>query len=177
MDVRAGRDEALSRLFEAHDADMVRSPTSRWAPWIGRTKRCLGPDPPGLEPLTSQGASTTGSVSLHLPALLAARAVWQCRPVPTLSGLLPPFPAPPGIGCPQLHPTVAAAGGGSRTPPGNAAPRGAQPSSSMISSRGVASERMVVAQRPSMAARWQRATRSEERRVGKECRSRWSPYH
>ena len=23
----------------------------------------------------------------------------------------------------------------------------------------------------------QRATRSEERRVGKECRSRWSPYH
>ena len=23
----------------------------------------------------------------------------------------------------------------------------------------------------------QRGTRSEERRVGKECRSRWSPYH
>ena len=23
----------------------------------------------------------------------------------------------------------------------------------------------------------QRTTRSEERRVGKECRSRWSPYH
>ena len=24
---------------------------------------------------------------------------------------------------------------------------------------------------------WKRAKRSEERRVGKECRSRWSPYH
>src|SRR5258707_5762210 len=24
---------------------------------------------------------------------------------------------------------------------------------------------------------WVHATRSEERRVGKECRSRWSPYH
>src|SRR3712207_8512338 len=24
---------------------------------------------------------------------------------------------------------------------------------------------------------WQEALRSEERRVGKECRSRWSPYH
>ena len=24
---------------------------------------------------------------------------------------------------------------------------------------------------------WDRSTRSEERRVGKECRSRWSPYH
>src|SRR3712207_7087068 len=27
------------------------------------------------------------------------------------------------------------------------------------------------------SASLQRATRSEERRVGKECRSRWSPYH
>src|SRR5256885_9069384 len=25
--------------------------------------------------------------------------------------------------------------------------------------------------------RWIKVTRSEERRVGKECRSRWSPYH
>ena len=24
---------------------------------------------------------------------------------------------------------------------------------------------------------WKHTTRSEERRVGKECRSRWSPYH
>ena len=32
-----------------------------------------------------------------------ARAVWQYRPAPALSGLLPPSPAPPGSGCPQLH--------------------------------------------------------------------------
>src|SRR5256885_1478168 len=28
-----------------------------------------------------------------------------------------------------------------------------------------------------IAASWRSARRSEERRVGKECRSRWSPYH
>ena len=28
-----------------------------------------------------------------------------------------------------------------------------------------------------MIVRWPRDARSEERRVGKECRSRWSPYH
>ena len=30
---------------------------------------------------------------------------------------------------------------------------------------------------PALAARTLRIARSEERRVGKECRSRWSPYH
>ena len=30
---------------------------------------------------------------------------------------------------------------------------------------------------PGGGAQWQSAERSEERRVGKECRSRWSPYH
>ena len=29
----------------------------------------------------------------------------------------------------------------------------------------------------SMTANYETRTRSEERRVGKECRSRWSPYH
>jgi hypothetical protein len=43
--------------------------------------------------------------AIRTPSRLAcrARAVWQCRPVPSLSGLLPPSPAPPGSGCPQLH--------------------------------------------------------------------------
>ena len=27
------------------------------------------------------------------------------------------------------------------------------------------------------AGEWKKGLRSEERRVGKECRSRWSPYH
>ena len=31
------------------------------------------------------------------------RAVWQYRHAMALSGLLPPIPAPPGTGCPQLH--------------------------------------------------------------------------
>ena len=31
--------------------------------------------------------------------------------------------------------------------------------------------------RPSLLYYAERMTRSEERRVGKECRSRWSPYH
>src|SRR3954452_18539359 len=31
------------------------------------------------------------------------RTIWQCWPVPALSGLLPPSPAPSGAGCPQLH--------------------------------------------------------------------------
>src|SRR2546430_5589664 len=30
---------------------------------------------------------------------------------------------------------------------------------------------------PSNIVSWRGAARSEERRVGKECRSRWSPYH
>src|SRR3712207_1161057 len=30
---------------------------------------------------------------------------------------------------------------------------------------------------PALGRQLQQATRSEERRVGKECRSRWSPYH
>src|SRR2546422_3512523 len=30
---------------------------------------------------------------------------------------------------------------------------------------------------PSCNGWWRRRSRSEERRVGKECRSRWSPYH
>ena len=28
-----------------------------------------------------------------------------------------------------------------------------------------------------LEGQWNEDTRSEERRVGKECRSRWSPYH
>src|SRR5260221_9109254 len=28
-----------------------------------------------------------------------------------------------------------------------------------------------------LSSEWKQMTRSEERRVGKECRSRWSPYH
>jgi len=39
--------------------------------------------------------------------------------------------------------------------------------------------RRLIADRPDLAITWiiLAADRSEERRVGKECRSRWSPYH
>jgi hypothetical protein len=38
--------------------------------------------------------------------------VWQYRPVPSLSGLLPPPPAPPGSGCPSFTGLLRQAGGG-----------------------------------------------------------------
>src|SRR4051794_38642588 len=43
--------------------------------------------------------------SLRTPSHPArrTRTIWQCWPVPALSGLLPPTPAPSGAGCPQLH--------------------------------------------------------------------------
>ena len=34
-----------------------------------------------------------------------------------------------------------------------------------------------VAMRPYFCEKYGNPSRSEERRVGKECRSRWSPYH
>jgi hypothetical protein len=66
--------------------------------------------------------------AIRTPSRLAcrARAVWQCRPVPSLSGLLPPSPAPPGLGCPQLHRAAATTQRWAFHPPGQMAPRGAR---------------------------------------------------
>ena len=41
----------------------------------------------------------------------------------------------------------------------------------------VVREAFARADADAMEARWWDELRSEERRVGKECRSRWSPYH
>jgi hypothetical protein len=62
------------------------------------------------------------------PSRLAcrARAVWQYRPVPSLSGLLPPSSAPPGSGCPQLHRAAATAQRWAFHPTRSMAPRGAR---------------------------------------------------
>ena len=67
------------------------------------------PDPPGSSRLDAYGASRTGSS--RTPSRLArrTRAVWQCRRVPALSGPLPPSPAFPGSGCPQLRQAAATA--------------------------------------------------------------------
>src|ERR1035437_3380533 len=45
------------------------------------------------------------------------------------------------------------------------------------SHRVTRSETVKVAMRPTVRLRDGYLDRSEERRVGKECRSRWSPYH
>ena len=37
--------------------------------------------------------------------------------------------------------------------------------------------REIILKYPPQTEKEQRKSRSEERRVGKECRSRWSPYH
>jgi hypothetical protein len=74
-------------------------------PAHGRSRAAARPTSTRLEPVSpAYGGSTTGSL-LVAPSRLACRtrAVWRCRPVPSLSGLLPPFPAPPGSGCPQLQ--------------------------------------------------------------------------
>src|SRR4029453_17018410 len=75
------------------------------------------------------GGSTTGSLRVT-PSCLAcrARAVWQCRPVPSLSGLFPPCLAPPRPGSPQLQPGCCDSPAvGPFTPPSHTAPRGAPP--------------------------------------------------
>ena len=43
--------------------------------------------------------------------------------------------------------------------------------------RRIVAEGHEVASHSDVHARLDRLSRSEERRVGKECRSRWSPYH
>ena len=51
-----------------------------------------------------EGRNNAGSSRTPLRLARRTRAIWQCWPVPALSGLLPPSPAPPGSGCPQLQP-------------------------------------------------------------------------
>src|SRR6266576_2492742 len=82
---------------------------SRPARVHGGRARHTDPDPPGSSRLDAYGASRTGSS--RAPSRLACRTrpVWQCQGVPSLSGLLPPSPATPGSGCPQLSRAAATA--------------------------------------------------------------------
>ena len=52
----------------------------------------------GLERFSGAGSSRT-----PLRHACRTRTVWQYQHAPALSGLLPPSPAPPGSGCPQLR--------------------------------------------------------------------------
>lgn len=54
--------------------------------------------------LRVQGGELRSPLALvHLRLACRTRVVWQYRPVPSLSRLLPPNPASPGSGCPQLQ--------------------------------------------------------------------------
>ena len=62
-----------------------------------------GPDPPGSSRCRIKGVSHAGSSRTPLRPACRTRAIWQSWHVPALSGLLPPSPASPGSGCPQLR--------------------------------------------------------------------------
>jgi integrase len=62
-----------------------------------------GPDPPDSSRCLIKGVSHAGSSRTPLRPARRTQTIWQYWPVPALSGLLPPSPAPPGSGCPQLH--------------------------------------------------------------------------
>ena len=69
-----------------------------------RVRAAPGPDPPGSSQYSVKGRYGTGSSRTPLRPAHRAYAIWQCWCTPALSGLLPPAPAPPGTGCPQLQP-------------------------------------------------------------------------
>ena len=116
--------------------------TSPWPP--GRTSTCppgsSPPRPNGIgthrtrprsarfEPVTLEGRRNAGSSRTPLRHARRTHTIWQCWRVPALSGLLPPSPAPPGSGCPQLHRPCCDRTGGEGLPPPleSSAPHGAR---------------------------------------------------
>jgi hypothetical protein len=68
-----------------------------------QVRAASSPDPPGSSWRRIKGMSHAGSSPTPLRHARRTRTIWQYWPVPALSGLLPPSPAPPGSGCPQLH--------------------------------------------------------------------------
>ena len=80
-------------------------PTAREFPATTRrrVRTAPGPDPPGSSRCRIKGTYNAGSSRTPLRPARRTRTIWQYWPVPALSGLLPPSPAPPGSGCPQLH--------------------------------------------------------------------------
>ena len=51
------------------------------------------------------------------------------------------------------------------------------PISALVSDKGADVKSTLVLTDVTLQTHDEKLTRSEERRVGKECRSRWSPYH
>jgi len=75
--------------------DPAQQPRSRTAP---------RPISARFEPVELLRGFTADSLRTPSPLACRTRAVWQYQHVPSLSGLLPPGPAPPGPSCPQLQP-------------------------------------------------------------------------
>jgi hypothetical protein len=81
-------------------------PTTTGVPCPPNTRQvraASSPDPPGSSWRRIKGMSHAGSSRTPLHSASRTQTIWQYWPVPALSGLLPPSPAPPGSGCPQLH--------------------------------------------------------------------------
>ena len=74
-----------------------RSPPSRRACTADRPRSAR------LEPARRLRSVNAGSSRTPSRLACRTRAVWQYRPVPAWSGLLPPSRASPRSGCPQLH--------------------------------------------------------------------------
>ena len=72
-------------------------------PHARRVRAAPGPDPPDSSRCRIKGVSHAGSSRTPLRPAYRTRTIWQYWHVPALSGLLPPSPAPPGSGCPQLR--------------------------------------------------------------------------
>jgi len=68
-----------------------------------RVRAASSPDLPDSSWRLIKGLFHTGSSRTPLHPARRTRTIWQYWHVPALSGLLPPSPAPPGSGCPQLR--------------------------------------------------------------------------
>ena len=83
-----------------HSEPASESTTHKW--WSCTADR---PVSTRLEPASRLRSFPRWFKTAFTPSRLTCRTrvVWRCRPVPALSGLLPPSPASPGSGCPQLQ--------------------------------------------------------------------------
>jgi len=71
---------------------------------LPRTCAATRPQSARFEPVDSlERLYDTGSSRTPSDLACRTRAIWRYWPVPSLSGLLPLSPAPPGSSCPQLH--------------------------------------------------------------------------
>jgi hypothetical protein len=88
----------------ASRSPVPRLPESSLPPCRRQVRAAPGPDPPGSSRYSVEGRYDTSSSRTPLQPARQAHAIWQYWPALALSGLLPPSPAPPGTGCPQLLP-------------------------------------------------------------------------